>query len=68
MELGEKDLALAIELGRSVKLPTPAASIVRELFALALTEGFRGQDIVALLAMYQRWTKHDGNAPKDEKS
>ena len=68
MELGEKDLALAIELGRSVKLPTPAASIVRELFALALTEGFRGQDIVALLAMYQRWTKQDGNAPKDEKS
>ena len=55
MELGEKDLALAIQLGRTVKLPTPAASMVRELFALAIAEGFEGQDIVALLEMYRRW-------------
>jgi 3-hydroxyisobutyrate dehydrogenase len=57
MELGEKDLALAIELGRRLKLPTPTASTVRELFALALAEGFRGRDIVALLSMYQGWAK-----------
>lgn len=57
MELGEKDLALAVELGRAAKVPTPAASLVRELSALALAEGFRGQDIVALLAMYQGWAK-----------
>ena len=57
MELGEKDLALAIELGRAAKVPTPAASLVRELSAVALAEGYRGQDIVALLAMYQRWAE-----------
>jgi 3-hydroxyisobutyrate dehydrogenase len=57
MELGEKDLALAIDLGRSTKMPTPTASTVRELFSIALAEGYRGQDIVALLAMYQRWAK-----------
>ena len=28
MELGEKDLALAVELGRTMKMPTPSASIV----------------------------------------
>jgi 3-hydroxyisobutyrate dehydrogenase-like beta-hydroxyacid dehydrogenase len=39
LELGEKDLALGVELGR------------------ALAEGFRGQDIVSLLAMYQNWAK-----------
>jgi len=55
MELGEKDLALGIALGRSRHLPTPAASAVRELYAVALAEGLRGQDIVALLALYQRW-------------
>jgi 3-hydroxyisobutyrate dehydrogenase len=59
MELGEKDLALAIELGRTTKLPTPAASAVRELFALALAEGHRGRDIVALLDMYQQWAKRN---------
>ena len=55
MELGEKDLALAVELGRLFKVPTPAASMARELFAVALAEGYRGQDIVALLALYQKW-------------
>ena len=55
MELGEKDLALGVELGRSVRMPTPSASATRELYALALVEGHRGKDIVSLLAMYQNW-------------
>lgn len=55
VELGEKDLALGIELGRTIGLPTPAASNTRELYAMALSEGFRGQDIVSLLVMYQNW-------------
>lgn len=62
MELGEKDLALGIELGRSLRLPTPTASTVRELFAVALAQGFRGQDIVALLSMYQGWAKSGGRS------
>lgn len=57
MELGEKDLALAVELGRTIKMPTPSASSSRELYSLALAEGFRGQDIVALLSMYQNWAR-----------
>jgi 3-hydroxyisobutyrate dehydrogenase len=60
MELGEKDLALAVELGRTLKLPTPGASTVRDLFAMALAEGYRGRDIVALLAMYQQWARRAG--------
>ena len=55
MELGEKDLALAVEFGRAAGVPTPAASMARELMATALAEGYRGQDIVALHDMYQRW-------------
>lgn len=57
IELGEKDLALAIELGRQSKTPTPTASAVRELYAIALAEGFRGQDIVAMLSLYRRWAQ-----------
>lgn len=55
MELGEKDLALAIELARSLRVPVPASSTAQDMYALALAEGFEGQDIVALLAMYSRW-------------
>ncbi|CAN5224980.1 NAD(P)-dependent oxidoreductase [soil metagenome] len=55
MELGEKDLSLGIDLGRSVGQPTPLASTARELYALALAQGHRGRDIVALFDMYQHW-------------
>jgi 3-hydroxyisobutyrate dehydrogenase len=57
MELGEKDMSLAVDLGRAMKQPTPAASLVREMMALAVAEGHKGRDIVALLDMYRRWTK-----------
>lgn len=60
MELGEKDLALAVDLGRSLKMPTPTASLVREMMSVALSEGYRGQDIVALHDMYRRWAIKGG--------
>lgn len=60
MELGEKDLALAVDLGRSLRMPTPTASMVREMMAVALAEGYRGQDIVALHDMYRRWAEKAG--------
>jgi 3-hydroxyisobutyrate dehydrogenase len=54
MELGEKDLSLAIDMGRAFHQPTPAASLVRELMAMALAQGYRGKDFVALLEMYRK--------------
>jgi len=54
MELGEKDLALAIDMGRAFRQPTPAASMVRELMAMALAQGYRGKDFVALLEMFRK--------------
>lgn len=55
MELGEKDLSLGVDLGRAVGMPTPMASLTRELYALAMAQGLRGKDIVALLQMYEQW-------------
>ncbi|GMV01128.1 MAG: NAD(P)-dependent oxidoreductase [Burkholderiaceae bacterium] len=55
MELGEKDLSLGVDLGRAVGMPTPVASLTRELYALAMAQGLRGRDIVALLQMYEQW-------------
>lgn len=59
MELGEKDLSLGVDLGRAVGMPTPVASLTRELYALALAQGLRGKDIVALLQMYEQWGSAD---------
>ena len=57
MELGEKDLALAADFARSLRMPTPATEMVRSIMAIALADGYRGQDIVALHDMYVRWGK-----------
>jgi 3-hydroxyisobutyrate dehydrogenase len=57
MELGEKDLALAMDFARSLGMPTPGTATVRNLMAIALSEGYRGQDIVALHDMYLKWGK-----------
>lgn len=54
LELGEKDLALAVDLGRSLQQPTPAASAIRELMALGLASGYRGKNVAALLDMYNK--------------
>jgi 3-hydroxyisobutyrate dehydrogenase len=54
LELGEKDLALAIEFGRTLQHPTPAASAIRELMALGLAAGYRGQDVIAMLDFYNQ--------------
>jgi 3-hydroxyisobutyrate dehydrogenase len=61
MELGEKDLSLGVDLGRAMKMPTPAASLAREMYALAVAEGYKGQDIVALMDMYRQWAKGEGS-------
>lgn len=60
IELAEKDIGLGVALGRALKLPMPAATLVHQLFGVALIEGHRGEDAVATLAMYQDWARKSG--------
>lgn len=57
VRLGEKDLHLALELARSVGVPAPAAATGSQLYGLAVAEGLADLDIVALLALYRRWSE-----------
>ncbi|MCA8906573.1 MAG: NAD(P)-dependent oxidoreductase [Rhodospirillaceae bacterium] len=59
MELGEKDVALAVDFARSLGQPMPAASLVREMMTMALATGYRGRDVVALLDMYEKMNAPD---------
>jgi 3-hydroxyisobutyrate dehydrogenase len=54
MSLGEKDVALAVEVARGLGQPMPAASLIREIFQMAIGLGYRDRDVVALLDLYQR--------------
>lgn len=56
LALGTKDLTLALDFARQLRVPTPATAISRELYALAESEGFGAEDHVALLKMYTNWT------------
>lgn len=55
--LGEKDLGLGLELARKVGVPAPAASTIRSMYNVALSEGLGDDDIVGLVQLYRRWTE-----------
>lgn len=55
IELAEKDIGLGVALGRDLRLPMPMATLVHQLFGVALLQGHRGSDAVAMLKMYQAW-------------
>lgn len=56
IRLAEKDVRLGAELGQSVGVPTPAASLVRSLYAIAAAEGYGEEDMVAMLKLYRGWS------------
>lgn len=55
LEMGEKDLALALELARAEHMPAPVAATGQSLYQNAIRSGLAGKDIVALHALYTRW-------------
>ena len=57
IRLAEKDIRLGTELAESVGVPTPAASLMRSLYAIAMAEGYGEEDMVALLKVYRGWTR-----------
>lgn len=68
MQLGEKDVALAIDVARSIGQPMPTASLVREIYMMAMGLGYRDKDIVALLDMFQRMNSEGGFKAPDEET
>lgn len=63
VELAEKDLSLAQGLARSMSLPIPAASAIRDMYAVAMSEGLAARDHVAVLQMYEAWAAGRSTAP-----
>jgi 3-hydroxyisobutyrate dehydrogenase len=57
ISLADKDLGLAMELARSVGIPSPTTSMVRTMYTLAIAEGMAQEDIVALTRLYRRWRR-----------
>lgn len=55
ISLGEKDLALGVDLAREMHMPSPVASTGREMYHMAMMQGYAERDIVALLKFYQGW-------------
>jgi 3-hydroxyisobutyrate dehydrogenase-like beta-hydroxyacid dehydrogenase len=53
--LGEKDLGLALELSRSLGMPSPTTGLVRQMYRIAMSEGLSSEDIVAVLKLFEKW-------------
>jgi len=53
VELGAKDVGLALDYARSIGQPMPASALIREIYGMAMRMGYRDKDIVAVLDMFQ---------------
>ena len=53
--LGEKDLALALDLAGSLGMPAPTAGLARQMYRIAMSEGLSSEDIVAVVKLFESW-------------
>jgi len=53
--LGEKDLGLALELSQGLGVPSPITGLARQMYRIAVSEGHSGEDIVAVLKLFEKW-------------
>jgi 3-hydroxyisobutyrate dehydrogenase len=55
IDLARKDLALALDLCRSLDVPAPAASGAHSIYSMAIAEGLTGLDKLAVYQLYHDW-------------
>ena len=60
IDLEQQDMAMAVDVARSLKQPMPIASLVREMMTMAMAGGYEGHDVVAVLDMYRKMNRRDG--------
>ena len=63
LDLGKKDLDLALTLARSQGNALVATSLIREMYGIASLQGFGGDDIVAVAKLYEQWAAIDTETP-----
>ncbi len=55
VDMGEKDVRLGLDLSKSVNVPVPVASLVSQIYKIAMSEGINREDIVAIAKLYEKW-------------
>lgn len=55
VELGEKDLRLALQMAHEVGSPLPVAALAQQLYVSLESTGRGKKDIVAILNLYEEW-------------
>ncbi len=48
-----KDLGLATDVAKELELPTPVLSLVKEMFQMARAKGYGGEDMSAVIKLYE---------------
>lgn len=63
LNLGEKDLRLALQLAHDEGYVMPTASIVHQVFEMGRAQGLGGEDAIAVLKVFEGWANgHAGNS------
>lgn len=65
LQLSEKDIRLALQMGHDACYAMPVASAVHQMYELARAHGLAEEDMVAVIKIYEQWANLDEHgAPK----
>lgn len=59
LNLGEKDLRLALQLAHDEGYVMPTASMVHQIFEMGRAQGLGGEDAIAVLKIFEDWASSD---------
>ncbi len=62
MNMGIKDVRLALALAEQVASPMPVAGMFSQLYAAAAAEGHGEEDMVAILCLFEKWAGVEADA------
>jgi 2-hydroxymethylglutarate dehydrogenase len=57
IDLAKKDLGLALDMAKSLMVPTPATSLIHQLFSVSSSLGDGQKDSASIIKLFESWAK-----------
>jgi 3-hydroxyisobutyrate dehydrogenase-like beta-hydroxyacid dehydrogenase len=57
VDLAKKDLTLAVDMAKNIGLPSPATSLIHQLYSVSSCIGDGQKDFTAIMKLFESWAR-----------